>query len=296
MLFTDESRGTPVAKDPAVVNFNGRYFMYYSVKGAGMSGWNIGIAQSSDLDRWDKIGELTHEGDHEANGICAPGAQVINGQVHLFYQTYGNWERDAICHAVSDDGIIFERNYSNPIVRPSGDWNNGRAIDADVCFFGDYLYLYYASRDPEHKIQMLGVHRAPKSSDYSREQWEQCCTAPILQPELAWEQECIEAPATIVKDNKVFMFYAGAYNNCPQQVGLAVSDDAMQFTRVSTEPFLPNGVEGTWNASESGHPFVFEDNDGRIYLFYQGNNDNGQSWYLSKIELNYEDGVFSTLK
>ncbi len=293
MMFTDPSRGKKIAKDPAVVRFNGHYLMYYSIGGDGMTGWDIGIAHSVDLENWVKTGELNREGRHEANGICAPGALVIDNKVHLFYQTYGNFEKDAICHAVSDDGIHFKRNASNPIVRPEGEWTNGRAIDADVCFFGDFLYLYYATRDPEHKIQMAGVHRAPRHSDFGRDTWVQCSSGPILYPQLPWEQECIEAPAAIVKDNKVFMFYAGAYNNSPQQIGLAVSEDGVNFRRVSDEPFLPNGENGSWNESESGHPFIFEDDDGRIYLFYQGNNDKGMSWYLSNIELTFEDGVFS---
>lgn len=31
MLFTDESRGRPFAKDPAVVKLGGRYLLYYTV-------------------------------------------------------------------------------------------------------------------------------------------------------------------------------------------------------------------------------------------------------------------------
>lgn len=297
MLYTDTTKGKSLAKDPAIVRFNGRYFMYYSMRSSnnpdGMSGWDIGIVTSRDLENWNKVGELTRDGKHEANGICAPGALVIDGKVHLFYQTYGNFHRDAICHAVSEDGTQFIKNKSNPIVRPTGNWNSGRAIDADVCLFSDYLYLYYASRDPEHKIQLLGVSRAAASSGFLREDWEQCCNAPILKPELDWEQACIEAPAALVRDGRVYMFYAGAYNNCPQQIGLAVSDDAVNFRRVSDKPFLANGAPGEWNESESGHPFVFLDEDGRIYLFFQGNNDNGESWYLSKVELQYQDGRFS---
>lgn len=295
MMFTDSSRGKSIAKDPAVVRYQGRYFLYYSVSGEGMAGWGIGIATSQDLETWEKIGEIPPTDDHESNGICAPGAIVLGDRVHIFYQTYGNRHRDAICHAYSEDGVHFQRNSSNPIIRPSGDWTSGRAIDADVCVFGEYLYLYYATRDPGHRIQMLGVHRAPLDSDFGREQWQQRCENAILRPELAWEQDCIEAPATLVRDGKVYMFYAGAYNNAPQQIGLAVSDDGEHFRRVSDTPFLPNGAEDAWNASESGHPFVFEDADGRIYLFFQGNNDGGKSWYLSKKELCYKDGTFTML-
>ena len=92
MLYGDTSRvGVPYSKDPHVVNFKGRYLMYHSIppmKGEPDSGWNIGIAESKDLMNWTKVGEITPapEADYEKKGLCAPGALVKDGKVHLFYQ------------------------------------------------------------------------------------------------------------------------------------------------------------------------------------------------------------------
>ena len=58
---------------------------------------------------------------------------VLRGRLHLFYQTYGNGRRDAICHAWSDDGLNFTRDLSNPVFRPTGDWNCGRPQSAPAC-------------------------------------------------------------------------------------------------------------------------------------------------------------------
>jgi hypothetical protein len=88
---------------------------------------------------------------------------------------------------------------------------------------------------------------------------------------------------------RLYMFYAGNYNNQPQQVGVAVSNDGVHFTRLLDKPFLPNGPPGSWNASESGHPFMFRD-DNQHYLFYQGNNDKGRTWYLSVLPVDWKDG------
>jgi predicted GH43/DUF377 family glycosyl hydrolase len=286
MYFADTSRGRPFAKDPAVARLGDDYFLYYSVPpygdGRARDGWAIGIATSPDLTHWQKVGELLPADGAEANGLCAPGALVRDGKVHLFYQTYGNGPRDAICHAVSADGLNFVRDSSNPIFRPTGAWNCGRAIDADVIPWGDRLLLFFATRDPDFRVQMVGVAAAPLDSDYSRETWTQLGDGPILQPELAWEQTCIEAPALCVRGGRLVMFYAGAYNNAPQQVGVAVSDDGVEWRRLWDEPFLPNGQPGAWNSSESGHPFLFTDADRTAHLFYQGNNDGGKSWYLSR--------------
>ena len=48
---------------------------------------------------------------------------------------------------------------------------------------------------------------------------------------------------------------------------------------------------GEWNASESGHPGVFVDTDGRTHLFFQGNRDKGKTWYLSRVEIAWRDNL-----
>ena len=152
---------------------------------------------------------------------------VFHQKIHLFYQTYGNGKNDAICHAVSTDGIHFDRDPSNPVFHPTGDWNCGRAIDAEVCEFNGKYFLYFATRDKDFKIQMQGVATASLNTDFNREDWTQACDKSILYPECDWEGECIEGASIVKKDNKLYMFYAGAYNNAPQQIGVAESEDGI---------------------------------------------------------------------
>lgn len=286
MFYSDDTYGRPFAKDPDVVKFKGEYYMYYSLH--MKKGYAVGIAQSSDLIEWKKAGQLLPGEGCDKKGLAAPAAIILGKKVHLFYQSYGNGPKDAICHAVSEDGINFKRNPSNPIFRPSGKWNCGRAIDADVIVYGDKLLLYWATRDPSFKIQMIGVSSAQLGSDYAADKWTQLCDKAVLKPELPWEKRCIEAPAVVEHNGRLFMFYAGAYNNEPQQIGLAVSSDGVEWQRLSDYPLLPNGEEGQWNTSESGHPGIFTDDDGRMYLLFQGNNDKGRTWYLSKMFVQWQ--------
>jgi predicted GH43/DUF377 family glycosyl hydrolase len=293
MYFADDASGRPFSKDPAVVKFKGKYWLYYSLpayEGKPGNGWSIGVATSRNLVDWEKAGELSPSGEVEQKGFCAPGAIVLGQRVHLFYQTYGNGPKDAICHAWSDDGLRFERDPTNPVFRPTGDWNCGRAIDAEVIQHNGQLLMYWATRDPAFKVQMLGVSAAPLDSDFSRTTWKQLSLdGPILAPELPWEGRCIEAAAMARHDGRLYMFYAGNYNNSPQQIGVAQSDDGVRFKRLSDEPFLPVGAAGSWNSSESGHPGTFCD-EGGLYLFYQGNNDRGRTWYLSVVPVDWRDG------
>lgn len=294
MMYGDVSRtGSPFSKDPHVIYFGGRYLMYYSIppysdKSNPVQGWGIGIAESSDLVNWRKTGEISPSAAYENKGLCAPCAIVIDGRVNLFYQTYGNGRNDAICHAYSDDGINFTRNADNPVFSPGGKWNCGRAIDAEVILFRGKYYLYYATRDPDYKIQMQGVAVTPAKSSFGRADWKNLSTdGPILKPELPWEIDCVEGASVIRKGKKLYMFYAGAYNNAPQQIGVAVSKDAVNWKRLSEDPFLTNGNPGEWNSSESGHPHIFRDRDGKTYLFFQGNNNKGRTWYISKIKVGW---------
>ncbi len=299
MKWADTTRlGKPYSKDPSVVRFRDRYLMYFSLPPFdpklaptnAPKGWSIGIAESRDLSGWKKVAELWPEQQCDRNGLCAPGALVLEGRVHLFYQTYGNGPRDAICHAVSSDGVTFTRDARNPVFRPHGAWTSGRAIDAEAFPFNGKLLLYFATRDPSMTTQMVGVASADLTSDFGPSVWTQLRAGPVLRPELAWEKKCIEAPSVIRRGDTLFMFYAGAYNNEPQQVGVAASTDGVVWTRVSHAPLLANGEPGAWNASESGHPGIFGDADGRTWLFYQGNCDKGKTWYLSRRNVVWKDG------
>jgi predicted GH43/DUF377 family glycosyl hydrolase len=293
--WADASRnGKPFSKDPCVIRLGQQYVLYYSMPPSTNTalprGWGIGIAQSKDLVNWTKAGELLGgEQACDQNGICAPEAILLDGRVHLFYQTYGNGAKDAICHAVSEDGVAFVRDAANPVFSPTGSWTSGRAIDAEVFVAGERLLLLFATRDPSMKTQMLGVAGARLNSGFSKGSWQMLKDGPVLKPELSWERQCIEAASVIRRGKRYYMFYAGGYNNEPQQLGLASSRDGIHWFRTSEEPFLPNGAAGEWNSSESGHPAIFEDTGGRTYLFFQGNNDKGRTWFLSAVEIGWND-------
>jgi beta-1,2-mannobiose phosphorylase / 1,2-beta-oligomannan phosphorylase len=287
--------GSLWAKDPSVIRLGDRYLMYMTLQPetAGTDeGLSVGIAESADLRTWELVGRLHPGGDYDARGLAAPGAVVIDDVVHLFYQSYGTGPRDAICYARSTDGVTFQRDDANPVFRPQGSWNCGRAIDADVVVDGDRLLLAYATRDPEMKVQLLGVAEAPLDSGFGPDAWRDLSLdAPALAPELDWELDCIEAPA-FVRDDRggLAMFYAGGYNNDPQQIGWATSEDGVTWTRGDDRPFLTHGAPGTWNSSESGHPGVLTDADGRTYLFFQGNDTGGRTNVLAATEVVWRDG------
>jgi predicted GH43/DUF377 family glycosyl hydrolase len=104
--------------------------------------------------------------------------------------------------------------------------------------------------------------------------WEWCEFNPILGPRgMAWEAQRVFDPAAIVKDNKIYLLYRGepskgrndSYSRAG--IGLAVSDNGMDFQRretpvfVASEPYeLPGGCY---------YPRVVEF-EGTYYMTYAG--------------------------
>ena len=84
MLFTNTDC-LCFAKDPAVVRYRSRYWLYYSLRHEN-GRFGIGIAESADMEHWTPCGEIEQDALCETNGIAAPGAIVLNDKIHLFYQ------------------------------------------------------------------------------------------------------------------------------------------------------------------------------------------------------------------
>ncbi len=141
-------------------------------------------------------------------------------------------------------------------------------------------------------MQQITSATAPAGGDptttLGRGAWHQTVAdGPLLRPTLPWERDCIEAPTVVARSDRLVTVYAGAYNNAPQQIGVADSPDGVHWTRLSDRPLLPVGPPGSRNSSESGHPGLFTDADGTTSLFYQGNPDHGRTWLISRVRLTW---------
>ena len=302
MLYTDISRcgpEKPLAKDPTVIRHNGRYLMYYSVQGypkekapAGIKPglWTSAIAESADLIHWKRIGDLEIKRPVAIYGIVAPCVKKFDGKIHLFGQAPGvPGGQNQIWHATSEDGIHFECADDKPAFTPQNSWSISRSIDAEVYRLGDDMILLFATREkPDGRVQRLGIARAPYGSSYGAGCWKELSLEkPLLEPEEPWEMSCIEAATVILHRGVHYLLYAGAYNHERQQIGAAYSMDGLHYKRFSKEPVLTHGAPGSWNAWESGHPGLFQDDDGQIYLFYQGKKTQKGDYSLSCLKVTF---------
>lgn len=307
MQYGDTSmvKDYPFAKDPTVIRHGDGYYMYYSLMPFDpapqdnstppkFNDWHAAIARSTDLVNWTRVGDLDLR-DTKGNplrGAVAPCVRKLDGKIHMFYQMA--WEgTDGIAniwHATSEDGITFSNTCDRPIIVPETTWSIKRSIDAEFYRVKDKLILLFATRDTTATYQIMGMAEAPYGSDYGPDKWTLLSVdGPLMKPEYPWEMSCTEAP-TVVKHKGVwYMFYAGAYNHEGQQIGMATSTDGYHYTRIAPDGlFFTHGPEGSWNACESGHPGVFQDDDGQVYLFYQGKRSMDATYNLSVCKVSFE--------
>ena len=305
MKYGDTSRpGEPFAKDPTVIRHGDRYLMYYTVSSfnpppgsaselAAFPSWHSGIASSTDLVNWTRVCDLDlrNTKGEKIYGAVAPCVKKLDGKIHMFYQAgwLGVGGASNIWHATSEDGITFTNTCDTPVFIPETDWSIQRSIDAEIYRVGDKLVLLFATRDKTATYQLIGMAEAPYGSDYGPDKWTLLSTdGPMLKPDYQWEMSCIEAPTVIKHKGIWYLFYAGAYNHEGQQIGLATSADGYHFTRIPPEGLLfTHGEEGSWNHGESGHPGVFQDDDGQVYLFFQGKASLTSTYYLSVCKVKF---------
>lgn len=297
-LYTDFSRQEfPYAADPHVLEFKGNYYLYYTapplMDGAKkLKGWRIGIARSKDLQTWVKVGEIQPTEWYEYRGISTPFAMIKDDKIHLFYQTYGDDQLNVVLHAISEDGIEFEKDTNNPVFVAKGDYTTGSATFVDISDFNTRYKMFYSTRDPKTGEDFITVASAPIVTTMSHKEWMQDGDSAVLRPMYPWEGKSITSPSVIKKNKVYYMFYAGARHNGPQQIGVASSVDGIFWTRLSNKPFFTNGDVGKWNYNESGNPQILQASNGKTYLFFQGNSDMKSS-YISYVEVGWtKDGPY----
>jgi predicted GH43/DUF377 family glycosyl hydrolase len=82
-----------------------------------------------------------------------------------------------------------------------------------------------------------------------------------------WEQSCIYQPWLIEHECMFYNIYNAASGKV-EQMGLAVSDDLLNWKRYENNPVIRNGPEGSYNETFSSDIKVFRDNDHWIGFFF----------------------------
>lgn len=258
------------AYHPSVIEKDGEYYCIYTGKSLrpGIS-HNIGIAVSSDLEKWKKLPspilKLGNKGDWDDDFLAHA---YIFKEEQKFYMLYdgskkGKWLEE-IGLAESKDLIHWKKCPKNPIFKIGTEWWENSHVSR-CCVFkeNDKYFLYYAGHDGQRERIGFATGKSLTSlKRYSKD--------PVLSLGKAgeWDGKSVSDPRVIKHKGVYYMFYTGLDKNKIERVGIALSRDLYSWKKYKDNPIL-DVSKNNWDkisAGRSGFLLV----NGKIYIFYSG--------------------------
>lgn len=266
----------PGAADPAVLCYQGRYYLYPTLDGRGYD-----VFVSDDLVHWFRKPKCFTD---KRGGAWAPDVfhnRRGDGKLYLYYTVDNPKGGKLVGVAVSDSPL-------GPFV-DRGVLVEG-AIDAHLFQDDDgALYLYYVRLPGGFKImvQRMSHPLTPVGEPH-----------PVIWPTEPWEKaqgHVTEGPWMVKHAGRYYLMYSGSGANGPcYGIGYATADSPLgPFTKYPGNPIAHrgNGIFGP------GHNCVVTGPDGRMWMLYHQKNTERIDWnrFLALDPLWFdEDGVMHT--
>ncbi len=133
---------------------------------------------------------------------------------------------------------------------------NGAALVRSV-----ELHYWYQAGDPPR----IGLARTSDVRKWMKE------PAPVLDygPRGAWDERALGDPYVLEHRGWLYMYYLGEDRARRQRLGLARSPDGVRWTRLTANPVLDLGEDGSFDETGLGEPAVWHDR-GWWWLLYTG--------------------------
>jgi len=166
---------------------------------------------------------------------------------------------------------------------PKGGFDHGGVV------LGAFLYEDYAIKAPRVLKKKDGKYFSlygayPRQGGYELRpgyegvassdnglSWRRARDEPILSVHQqdcgTWEKSCIYQPWLIEHQGKYFNLYNAAGGHI-EQMGLALSDDLLQWKRYAGNPVIPVGSKGSYNEKFSSDGKIFRDRDHWVTFFF----------------------------
>lgn len=200
-------------------------------------------------------------GSWDSDDVLNPSvARTATGYVNLYSGYDGKTWRTGV--ATSLDGLAWTK--QTQILAPDpATWEHG-AIAANGSVIDRHgLAYYYQAGDPPR----VGLARR-------RSTWEKQ-GRPVLDlgPYGSWDERGVADPYVIEAGGKLYLFYLGMDRARRQRLGVAESQDGIQWTKLRSNPVLELGAFGAFDESGLGEPAVWASN-GFYWMLYTGRDRN----------------------
>ena len=135
----------------------GFHMWYHSPTGSGS--FKIGYASSEDGIDWVKSDDpvllFGESGTWDDSEVISPNVVKKDSVFHMLYQG-SNGQVSRLGYAVSDDGIVWSKSESNPVLGPgmTGSWEEQGIASPTLLFDGSIFHLWYSGVDYDNNWQI----------------------------------------------------------------------------------------------------------------------------------------------
>jgi len=178
---------------------------------------------------------VRHGGNNEWDARhTAPGAVVFhNGQFHMFRNGYRGWPQPSqVGYLTSEDGVRWTEVMEQPVFsHGSVPFNTARlALLTSAIVEDDGTWVFYFAPFNSQGNPTLGVLRATAATPTSP--WVMDDHV-LLEPgrDGEWDENFMAITNVIKNDEGYFLYYAAGNNAGDMAIGLATSDDGIQWSK-----------------------------------------------------------------
>ena len=185
----------------------------------------IGLATSSDGRAWTKHGDpvldLGPRGSWDERGVADPYVIRAGGKLYLFYLGQDRARRQRLGIAVSDDGVVWTKLRSNPILELGefGAFDENGLGEPAIWDAGGYYWMLYTGRS-RSEIRRLGMARSKDGVH-----WEKL--AHIVDGSEGWDAKVVCDPTVLPGPEGMRVWFGGGDaarpdENIHGQIGFAI--------------------------------------------------------------------------
>ncbi len=220
-------------------------------------------------DGWDSLGVET------VSVIIDPAATPDQRYKMWYAGVTGTDGTYNLGYAFSPDGLTWTK-HLDPILTVGGalEWDNGFLEGPSVIKDESGYKMWYAAFDGVFEggatDGFVNIGYATSSDGIN---WTKYAGNPVLSvSDSGWDSIYVQDPHVIKQGSIYHLWYGGVnqYDFFGQEIGYAVSNDGINWTKSPDNPVLKRGEMGDWDANTASFPSVIIDSDGQLKMWYTG--------------------------
>lgn len=174
--------------------------------------------------------------------------------------------------------IIWKKHPNNPL--PSlgaepGTWREDASMTVDVIDRDDHWQIFYVGK--KHTVDHIGIATTPKEG-FDGVSWRDDPRNPILSPGEpgSYDSKHLVDPACVMWGSKYYLYYS-AIGDGPDSLGLAISDDGLNFVK-EKEPVMVGRAPEVIKLNDSLFMFYSMENPKGGYEFHLATSKDGKKF------------------